>query len=199
MSYARRFHQDYSKTGSPALFRVLEQLADNFRGRRFWRMFAFIWLGTASICSQACAQEHPSVSCPPSYARIIDITKSPPAPNPEQPDISANVNSTAKVVRIVGPILGSMDSPLVDATLRCDGGTITLMSNIVRSASYQGATGKNILWKPEIDIQLADGVLRVHIESIWSMHLNDGREIVFDENDSEQQFPVFISRDLSFD
>lgn len=88
---------------------------------------------------------------------------------------SAGPRATATAMA-VGPVLGSMDSKDVETTLACDAKGVMVTATTIRSAAYGGATQKNVLWRPRLEIVLAPRRSGTVLTTIWKMRLDTGVE-----------------------
>jgi hypothetical protein len=101
---------------------------------------------------------------------------------------NASIGGDVVEVIVIGPILGSMDSKDIKTDLTCNLGEILLTAVLTRSAEYSGAAGKNLLWRPVIELRLQHPPVKLRVK--WLMYLTNGLEVQKDKNVPSQTFPL---------
>jgi hypothetical protein len=109
-----------------------------------------------------------------------------------EPQSAESPHHTDKMISVIafGPVLGSMDSSEVVATVNCSNEGARVTAIITRSANYQGAAAKNVLWRPRIKLLLALRKPEVVLQLKWRMRLSNGVE-VHKAGTSQQDFQVY--------
>ncbi len=99
---------------------------------------------------------------------------------------------------VLGPPLGSMDSPVIATEVACSPSGVVLTATIMRSAGFNGAVLQNALWQPMI--RLSVRLLRADVlfRTIWHMRRTDGRELTFAQTSPlpGRRFPLVLTRRL---
>jgi hypothetical protein len=142
--------------------------------------------------------------CPAAEVSSIKILTQYPEtgiPFDAAPIITIEPTVTAKPVKIVvlGPVLGSMDSTDVKTHLVCTTKGFALTATITRSADYHGATAKNVIWRPRIEIAVVLGEPEVIFRATWKLRLTTGSELDHGQTGSypEQTYPVILLKTLT--
>ena len=73
-----------------------------------------------------------------------------------------------------GPMLGSMDSHDVRASIACTATGFALTALITRSEHYNGAILANILWRPKITVRVIKPRPEMTMAAVWAMRLTNG-------------------------
>jgi hypothetical protein len=77
----------------------------------------------------------------------------------------------------LGPVLGSMDSSKILTEIDCSIYGVHLTAFVTRSADFNGAVHKNIIWRPAIEISLRLREPEIVVETTWRMRLTSGLEV----------------------
>jgi hypothetical protein len=116
------------------------------------------------------------------------------------PQITASTdlkNNRANIV-VIGPVLGSMDSPHIKTDLICTSKGFQVVAAITRSTEYQGAAAKNVLWHPKIALEVSLHDPEVLFEAKWDMvsttgtHLDDAQTLPY----PVQKYPINLTKSL---
>jgi hypothetical protein len=91
-------------------------------------------------------------------------------PTPTAPDDQRTPITT---VTALGPMLGTMDSSDVDASLACTATGFSLNALVTRNEDYGGAVLASILWRPKIMVRVA-ARHDVTMDAVWSMRTTKG-------------------------
>jgi len=115
-----------------------------------------------------------------------------------QATLAGEIKTVVTVVAL-GPVLGSMDSTDVRTDLACTAKGIRLTATITRSAHYNGAALKNVLWRPEVTLAVSLNKDEVIFESVWAMRLSTGVNLDHAQTPSQpdQTYPITVTRTLS--
>lgn len=144
----------------------------------------FLWLAGNIANAQETIK-----ACPGAKIRSIDVSSQYKIETyldikPETILISAPTSSTTsdapgKAVSIIvlGPVLGSMDSPEIETAMTCTWKGFLLTAIITRNADYNGALLANILWRPKIKITAVVLQPDINFKTIWRMRLATGVEV----------------------
>ena len=73
-----------------------------------------------------------------------------------------------------GPMLGSMDSQNVTASIACTATGFALTALITRSEHYKGAVLANVLWRPKIAICVVKPRPEMTMNAVWTMRSTSG-------------------------
>jgi len=95
------------------------------------------------------------------------------------PQITAKADGKKTLINIVaaGPALGSMDSSNVKTDVVCTPKGFKLVATVTRSAEYENASAKNVLWHPRIALAVVLHQPDVVFEATWKMVLSTGAEL----------------------
>lgn len=91
--------------------------------------------------------------------------------------IASSANPRAKSVMVTGPMLGSMDSRRINASITCNAEGVIVTGIITRSKDYKGAASKNVVWQPKILVSLNLEVPHITVQAVWRMKSSNGEEI----------------------
>lgn len=109
-------------------------------------------------------------------------------------------DKAAKAVTLIayGPVLGSMDSPNVEAELACTTKGFVLTAIITRSANYNGAVLQNVNWRPTVSLAVALLRPEVVVQTIWRMRLTTGSEVDHAQTPpyAGQKYPIRITKTI---
>jgi hypothetical protein len=110
---------------------------------------------------------------------------------------SPGESGTLTVVAL-GPILGSMDSHDLKPRVDCSASGLTITIDVTRSAHYDGAAAKNVLWRPRVELRVASPHDRASLEVRWTMRLSTGVELKHARTPPyrEQTFPLSVKKEL---
>jgi hypothetical protein len=119
--------------------------------------------------------------------------------NPLRPALYAADTLTPELNRqdflAIGPVFGSSIDRKLKSKITCKNGNFEIDLTVVRSANYNGATLKNALWQPEVNISLRRSMVSRspmplnNLRVTWKMQLEDGtstKDIQF----PHQKFPM---------
>jgi hypothetical protein len=96
-----------------------------------------------------------------------------------------------------GPVLGSMDSPNVEAHLECVPGGLRLTAIIARSEAYQGAAAKNVLWRPRLEWPVHLRQMELKLEVTWQQRPpRDERIDRSPAPPSSPPFPIVVTKTI---
>jgi len=128
-------------------------------------------------------------------SRIDDVSGSGPEIKIAR-SAKSNENGRGQAATIIalGPILGSMDSRDLKTDLDCTAKGIGVTVDITRSANYNGAAAKNVLWRPTVELVIVLDPT-VIISATWTMHLTSGAPVARAQTPpySEQRYPVTVT------
>jgi len=95
-----------------------------------------------------------------------------------------------------GPVLGSMDSKQVQTELVCLPNGVALTATLTRSVEYEGATAKNVLWQPRIEIVAVPRQADVTFSATWKMRLSSGSDLSHSRTPPypEHQYPIRVTK-----
>jgi hypothetical protein len=115
-------------------------------------------------------------------------------------DSSSLATASGKVfdVSVLGPVLGSMDSPDVKTDVTCTAKGFGLTATIARSASYFGAASQNVNWRPRIRITLMLSQPEAEFQATWRMRLTTGVEVDHAQSPPypNQTYPITITKTI---
>jgi len=111
---------------------------------------------------------------------------------------SSRITTDFIVVVALGPVLGSMDSHQVETDLKCTEKGLALTVMLTRSADYDGAHLKNVLWRPKIQLTMVLHQPEATLETMWNMRLTTGAQVHHAQFPpySDQIFPIILSKTL---
>jgi len=165
---------------------------------------AALWALTAGSCTSRAHLDvqGPAASCPD--VQSIRVSAEPESDvlddhDPESADLTvvqagASTNAIASAVA-VGPVLGSMDLRNVETARACDANGVRITATTTRSAAYEGAVQKNVLWRPRLEIVFAPHSAVTVLTTIWKMRLTTGAEVSRARTPPypEQNYPVTVT------
>jgi hypothetical protein len=111
---------------------------------------------------------------------------------------SAPSESGTLSVVALGPVLGSMDSRDFKPRVDCDASGIAVTTALTRSANYNGAAAKNVLWRPRIELRIVSPRVHGLLEVRWTMRLSTGAQLKHARTlpYAEQTFPLSVKKEL---
>ncbi len=101
-------------------------------------------------------------------------------------------------VTVLGPLLGSMDSPALKTQVACSQSGFVLTVTITRSAAFNGSVLQNVLWQPRIRLLVRLRQRHVPFYAVWRMRSTDGVELTFAQTPPlrGRRFPIVLARRL---
>jgi hypothetical protein len=105
---------------------------------------------------------------------------------------------TTTQVTVLGPPLGSMDSPAIKTRIACSPSGFVLTATIIRSAAFNGSVLQNALWQPRIQLIVRLRQRHVPFRTVWRMRTTDGVELTFAQTPPlrGRRFPIVLARRL---
>ena len=113
--------------------------------------------------------------------------------------IDMSVERGVVTITAVGPALGSMDSRNLETDLSCSPEGVILTATIVRSADFQGAALKNVLWRPKISVTFSLRRDPALFRLSWAMRLTTGAAVSRAATPpfAERSYPVALEKMMS--
>ena len=114
--------------------------------------------------------------------------------------VPATANGEEAVTLVAsGPVLGSMDSKQVHTELVCLPKGVAVTATLTRSAEYRGATTKNVLWEPRIEIVAVVRQPEVTFSATWKMRMSNGNELSHSRTPPypEHEYPIVVTKIIS--
>ena len=107
-------------------------------------------------------------------------------------------DSRVLTVSVLGPVLGSMDSPNVKTNLTCAAKGLLLTATLTRSADYRGAVLADVNWRPRIEIVVVLHRPKILLQTAWRMRLTTGAELNHAQTSpyAEQRYPITASKTI---
>lgn len=141
-----------------------------------------------------------SASCAGAEVRSIDLSKEtdPVWPLNTGPEIRVTRTAAETDVSVTayGPILSSADSPDVKVKIACIADGFRVEATLVHFGN--GSLLKNLLWRPQIHLNLLLHQPRVVMQAVWKMQNPSGRELkrVQTPPYPEQKYPITLTETL---
>jgi hypothetical protein len=137
------------------------------------------------ISAEFPAKSSPNASANPYIAQKDSLPTSP-------------LGSREVTITAYGPILGSMDSPIVNTDPVCAQKGIFVRSVITRSANYNGAAAQNVIWRPIISMTLVLRRREIELQTEWRMRLTTGAELDHAETPAypELKYPITVTKTI---
>ena len=98
-------------------------------------------------------------------------------------------------LKVIGPILGSMDSRTIKTKVNCTTNGVELLAEITRSANYAGATLQNVLWRPQVTFIITSRTPNLVFQATWQMRLTTGEVLSHAETPPypDQKYPITVT------
>jgi hypothetical protein len=110
-------------------------------------------------------------------------------------DVAPGMTGKGVHVVVVGPPIGSMDSPDVRTDVSCTARGIALTATITRSADYHDSALKNAVFRPTIDLSVVLQQPDATFQATWKMRLTTGAELDHAQTPPypEQNYPLTLT------
>ncbi|HUZ66645.1 MAG TPA: hypothetical protein VMU56_03175 [Beijerinckiaceae bacterium] len=161
---------------------------------RRWCAVIVVALG---VSGQAIAKE-PVIACPSGKAAVVKVSRefgNTPGARPTIKVLAGTADDT-RIVTILGPVFGTMDSPDVQTDLACDASGIALTETITRSDQFYGAAAKNVPWSPMVKLAVTLKAASTELTVRWDVRLSNGKAFDAAHAWAGDHYPVVVTQTI---